>query len=323
MARVLTYTSARETILKQVESQDLTSSCDARVKMLYSGVSRGTERLVFEGRIPESEYARMRAPFQEGDFPYPVSYGYSAVGRVEEGPAEMIGRPAFCLFPHQDIFEVPSSSLSLLPEGLPPKRAVLAANMETALNAVWDSGVGPGDRVAIVGAGILGGLIAGLVGDIPGAEVSLVDIDGERAALAAHMNVRFREPENAPSDCDVVFHSSSSGTGAVTSLACGGLESRIIEVSWFGDVSPALPLGGAFHAKRLIYQSSQVGQVSPTRRARWSYARRMAKALDLLRNEKYDALVTGEVAFDDLPAMLPSILAPDAPGLATAVKYEE
>jgi len=323
LAIVLTYTSARETILRDVQSRPLTPACDARVKMLWSGVSRGTERLVFEGRIPSSEYERMRAPFQDGDFPFPVSYGYSAVGRVEEGPAEMVGKAVFCLFPHQNVFEVPSSALSLLPDDLPPKRAVLAANMETALNAVWDSGVGPGDRVAIVGGGILGGLLAGLVGDIPGTETTLIDIASEREALASHMNVCFREPDNAPSDCDVAFHASSSGSGAATALACGGLESRIVEVSWFGDVAPALPLGGAFHAKRLIYQSSQVGQVSPTRRARWSYARRMAKALDLLRNDKYDALVTGEVAFADLPAMLPSILASDAPGLATAVKYEE
>ncbi len=323
MAIALTYTSARETSLLEVESQPLTPACDARVRMLWSGISRGTERLVFEGRIPLSEHNRMRAPFQRGNFPFPVSYGYSAVGRVEEGPDTMIGKPVFCLFPHQDVFEVPSSALCLLPAELPPRRAVLAANMETALNAVWDSGVGPGDRVAIIGGGILGGLLAGLVGAIPETETTLIDISNEREALASDMNVCFRDPKDAPSDCDIVFHTSSSGSGAATALACGGLESRIVEVSWFGDLSPPLPLGGAFHAKRLTYQSSQVGQVSPTRRARWSYARRMAKALDLLRDDKYDALITGEVAFADLPAMLPSILAPGAPGLATAVKYEE
>ena len=323
MAIALTYMSPGETTLRDVSSKPLTSDCDARVRMMWSGISRGTERLVFEGRIPSSEYQRMRAPFQEGDFPFPVTYGYSAVGRVEDGPPEMVGKPVFCLFPHQDVFEIPSTALTLLPEDLPPRRAVLAANMETALNAVWDSGVGPGDRVAIVGGGILGGLLAGLVGAIPGIEATLVDVSTERAALAAHMNVCFREPEDAPSDCDVVFHASSSGSGAATALACGGLEARIVEVSWFGDALPALPLGGAFHAKRLIYQSSQVGQVSPTRRARWSYNRRMAKALDLLRRDTYDALITAEVAFADLPAMLPGILAPDAPGLATAVKYGE
>ena len=323
MARALTYTSAHETEIRDVNARDLTRECDARVRMLWSGISRGTERLVFEGRIPPSEYNRMRAPFQNGDFPFPVAYGYSAVGRVEDGPAELLGKGVFCLFPHQDVFEVAASSLTILPTDLPPRRAILAANMETALNAIWDSGVGPGDRIAIIGGGILGGLLAGLVSDIPGTEVSLVDIAPERATIASHMNVSFCDPRSAPSDCDVVFHTSSSGSGAATALACGGLESRIVEVSWFGDTSPALPLGGAFHAKRLTYQSSQVGQVSQTRRARWSYARRMAKALDLLCDDKYDALITGEVAFEDLPTILPVVLAPNAPGLATAVRYEE
>ena len=323
MARALTYTSPRRAAVTAFTSQALTPACDARVRMLWSGISRGTERLVFEGRIPSSEHQRMRAPFQEGDFPFPVVYGYSAVGCVEAGPPEVLGKAVFCLFPHVDVFEVPSSALTVLPEGLPPRRAVLAANMETALNAVWDSGVGPGDRVAIVGGGIVGGLIAGIVGGIPGVEATLVDVAPERSALAAHMNVCFCEPRDAPSDCDVVFHTSSSGTGAETALSCGGLEARIVEVSWFGDAMPALPLGGAFHAKRLTYQSSQVGHVSASRRARWSYGRRMAKALDLLCDDKYDALITGEVAFEDLPAMLPDILAPDAKGLATAVKYGE
>lgn len=323
MARALTYTSPHETILQNVAQKNLTSERDARVQMLWSGISRGTERLVFEGRIPDSEYNRMRAPHQTGEFPFPVQYGYSAVGQVIDGPADWLGKAVFCLFPHQDVFEIGTDSLSVLPDGLPPRRAVLAANMETALNAIWDSGVGPGDRIAIIGAGILGGLLAGLIDSIPGTDVTLVDIEPGRAAIAAHMNVSFCEPGDAPVDCDVVFHTSSSGSGAATALECGGLESRIIEMSWFGDSAPPLPLGRAFHSKRLTYQSSQVGQVAPSRRARWSYARRMAKALDLLTDQKYDALITNEVAFDALPTTLPDILAPGAPGLATAVRYEE
>jgi threonine dehydrogenase-like Zn-dependent dehydrogenase len=195
--------------------------------------------------------------------------------------------------------------------------------METALNAVWDSGAGPGDRIAIVGGGILGGLLAGILGAMPGADVTLVDVEPTRTGLADHMNVSFSLPENAPKECDVVFHTSCTGAGAATALSCGGLEARIIEMSWFGDALPPLPLGGAFHSRRLQYVSSQVGQVAPSRRPRWSYARRMAKALDLLRDPRYDALITGEVAFDDLPAMLPDILAPGAAGLATAIKYGE
>jgi len=323
LARALFYIAPRRAELRPCISRHLTKACDARVRMLWSGISRGTERLVFEDRVPVSEGERMRAPFQEGDFPFPVKYGYAAVGRVEDGPPEIQGKSVFCLFPHQESFEVPASALTVLPDDLPLRRAVLAANMETALNAIWDSGVAPGDRVAIIGAGILGGLLAGLIGAIPGVEASLVDVQRDKAALADHMNVIFREPHNAPDNCDVVFHTSSSENGAATALACGGVESRIVEVSWFGDTRPALPLGEAFHIKRLTYQSSQVGMVAPSHRARWSYARRMAKALELLRDDKYDALITGEVAFDDLPTMLPDILAPDASGFATAVRYEE
>ncbi len=323
MATALTYTSVLETKLCDVPPDTFSSGNSVRVRMLWSGISRGTERLVFEGRIPPTEYERMRAPFQSGNFPFPVIYGYSAVGIVEDGPPDVQGKAVFCLFPHQDTFTVPVSALTVLPGNLPPRRAVLAANMETALNAVWDSGVGPGDKVAIIGGGILGCLIAGLVGGIPGTETALVDISGDRATLASHMNVCFRDTQDAPQNCDVVFHASSSGAGAATALGCGGQEARIIEVSWFGDACPAMPLGGAFHSRRLTYQSSQVGQVSHTRRARWTYARRMAKALDLLTDDKYDALITGEVAFADLPAMLPDILAPGASGLATAVRYEE
>lgn len=290
--------------------------------MAWSGLSRGTERLVFEGRVPQAEHRRMRAPFQDGDFPFPVKYGYSAVGHVQQGPATWLGKAVFCLFPHQEAFVVPENALTLLPVDLPPRRAVLAANMETALNAVWDSGAGPGDRIAIVGGGILGGLLAGILGQIPGTEVTLVDVEPTRAALADHMNVLFSLPEDAPQECDVVFHTSCTGAGAATALGCGGIEARIIEMSWFGDAAPSLPLGGVFHSRRLRYISSQVGMVAPSRRPRWPYARRIAKALDLLCDDRYDALITAEVAFADLPAMLPSILAPGASGLATAIRYE-
>lgn len=322
MARGLFYTAPNEAALREVPSQPLTTACDARVRMLWSGISRGTERLVFEGRVPLSEHERMRAPFQDGAFSFPVKYGYAAVGRVEEGPEEVLEKAVFCLFPHQDRFEVPASALTVLPDDLPPRRAILAANMETALNAVWDSGAGPGDRIAIIGAGVLGGLLACILGAIPGCDVTLVDVNPARKTLADHMNVSFREPADSPQECDVVFHCSATESGAATALASAGVEARIVEMSWFGDARPALPLGAAFHAKRLIYQSSQVGAVAASRRVRWSYARRMAKALDLLCDPRCDALITAEVAFGDLPAMLPGILAADAVGLATAVRYE-
>ena len=155
-----------------------------RVRALYGAVSRGTEALVLAGRVPESEFERMRAPFMAGHFPFPVKYGYATVGRIEGGPEALLGRTVFTLHPHQNFFNIPASAAVVLPENLPPQRAVLAANMETALNAVWDAAPGPADRIAIVGAGVVGSLVAYLCGRLPGAEVTLVDINPARAELA-------------------------------------------------------------------------------------------------------------------------------------------
>ena len=311
----LTYVAPGEAEIRAqpcrlAEGEDMVS-----LTALYSGISRGTERLVHTGRVPESEFRRMRAPFQHGDFPFPVGYGYCWVGRDEAGNTH------FGLFPHQARVHVPRSALTPLPEGLEPRRAVLAANMETALNVAWDSGAGPGDRIAVVGGGVLGLLVAGILADMPGAAVSVVDIDGARRAPAEAMGARFALPDAADAECDIVIHTSASEAGLRTALSLGGTEATVVEASWFGDGEPALPLGGAFQSRRLTLKSSQVGMVSLSRRARWSYRRRLAMALGLLLNPKYDRLITTEAAFGDLPRALGAILDPKADGLATAVTY--
>lgn len=294
----------------------------AQVRTLWSAISRGTERLVFEGRIGAAEYGRMRAPMQEGAFPFPVKYGYCAVGIVEAGPAGLAGRTVFALHPHQDRFVAPAAMLTPVPAAVPPRRAALAANMETALNAVWDSAAGPGDRIVVVGAGLIGLLVARLCGRLPGAAVTVVDVEPARAAVAAGLGVGFAPPGAAPADADVVFHASASAAGLATAIGCAGDEARVVELSWYGDGTVPAPLGGAFHSRRLSLVSSQVGQVSPSRRPRWSHRRRLAAALDLLADGAIDALITEEVAFADLPSAMPHLLAPGAPGLATLVRYD-
>jgi NADPH:quinone reductase-like Zn-dependent oxidoreductase len=291
----------------------------ATVRTLWSGLSRGTERLVASGRVPEAEYERMRAPLQEGDFPFPVKYGYCAVGIVEAGPDELCHRTVFALHPHQARFSAPVGFLSVVPESVPPRRAILAANMETALNGLWDSGAGPGDRIAVVGAGIVGLLVARLARSLPGAEVTVVDVDPSRAAVAAALGLDFAP--TPPGDCDVVFHTSAAPAGLAAAVEAGGLEATIVEMSWYGEGLQPVPLGGAFHSRRLRLVSSQVGQVSPSRRPRWSYGRRMQKALALLADPRLDGLITAEVAFADTPAAVPALLAPGAPGLATVIRY--
>jgi len=317
-AAALWYAAARECVLN-TEELPAPGPSDCLVRTLWSGISRGTERLVFEGRVPESEYERMRAPFQQGAFPFPVKYGYCAVGMVDAGPTELLGRTVFCLHPHQDRFVVAANRVTPLPEGLPARRAVLAANMETALNAHWDAGSGPADRIVVAGGGVLGLLVAFIAARLPGAEVTLVDLDESRAGLAQALGCRFALPADCPVDADLVFHASASAAGLATAIGAAGFEAKIVELSWYGEGSVAAPLGGAFHARRLQLISSQVGQVAPSRRARFDYARRMQAALALLADERLDALITDEIAFRDAPTRLPALFA--GAGLTAVLRY--
>ncbi len=293
---------------------------EVEVETLYSGISRGTEALVFRGEIPESEWTRMHCPLQEGDFPFPVKYGYAAVGIVRRGPSHLQGRTVFVLHPHQDRFAVPEAMAVPLPDGLPPQRAVLAANMETALNIVWDGKVAPGDRVAVIGAGVVGALAATLCTAIPGAEVTLVDVNPDRATLAQALGCAFARPEACPTDCDVVIHASATSDGLATALSAAGIEARVVEASWYGTRTVAAPLGEAFHSRRLAIIASQVGLVPASRRARWSTRRRLETALRLLDNNCLEALISAETRFDDLPASYGAILA-DPATLCHRIRY--
>jgi threonine dehydrogenase-like Zn-dependent dehydrogenase len=294
----------------------------AIVRTLVSGISRGTERLIFEGRVPASEHERMRGPEMAGAFPFPVKYGYCAVGQVIAGPDALLGRRVFALHPHQCHFAADPDRLTLLPEALPTRRAVLAANMETALNALWDSGAGAGDRIAVVGAGVVGLLVAALAAGLPGAHVTVIDPDARRAPLVAALGATFRTEAGPDSDCDVVFHASATSAGLNTSIALAGFEARVVELSWHGAGETPVALGGAFHSRRLTLVSSQVGHVAGSRRARWSYARRMATALDLLAAmPALDALITDDIPFAEAPARLPALFAPGAAGLTAILTY--
>ncbi|MEM8571673.1 MAG: zinc-binding alcohol dehydrogenase [Pseudomonadota bacterium] len=297
------------------------SDGDVLVRTRFSGISRGTEALVLAGRVPPTEHDRMRAPFMQGQFPAPIAYGYISVGCVEAGPPDLLGREVFCLYPHQDRYVVPAAAVAPLPPELPASRAVLAANMETALNVVWDAGIGPGDRIAVVGAGVVGLLSAWLASRIPGTDVAVIDIADSRSAICAELGLAFSPPHAAPQDCDVVIHASGHESGLDTAIGCAGFEARIIEASWHGSGQTRVPLGGAFHSRRLAIVSSQVGSIPAERRARWSYRRRLAKALDLLRDARLDALITGESAFADLPDHYGAILK-DPNTLCHRIRYD-
>jgi threonine dehydrogenase-like Zn-dependent dehydrogenase len=307
VSRALWYVGAG---LAEIREEKLVEPApgEARVRALFGALSRGTEALVLAGRVPKSEFERMRGPFMGGSFPFPVKYGYSLVGQVEAGPVEFKGRTVFVLHPHQSRFNIPASALVALPDGVPPARAVLAANMETALNAVWDAAPGPAGRIAIVGGGVVGLLVAYLCGRLAGTEVTLVDINPARAEFAGKFGVRFAAPEAAPADCALVIHASGTAAGLATALSLAGFEAIVLELSWYGDAQVPGPLGGAFHSRRLRLVSSQVGHVAPSHRAGWTHHRRLAEAVALLADVRLDALLAPAVAFNDLPARLPDVL---------------
>ncbi|MFJ4517769.1 zinc-binding alcohol dehydrogenase [Streptomyces sp. NPDC088817] len=291
------------------------------VRALYSGISRGTETLVFRGQVPESQYDAMRAPFQEGDFPGPVKYGYLSVGVVEEGPPDLTGRTVFCLHPHQSRYVVPASAVTRVPENVPAGRAVLAGTIETAVNALWDAAPLVGDRIAVVGGGMVGCSVAALLARFPGVRVQLVDADPARAEVAEALGVGFAQPGDALGECDLVVHASATEQGLARALELLTPEGTVLELSWYGDRRVALPLGEAFHSRRLVIRSSQVGTVSPARRSSRTYADRLALALDLLADPALDALVTGESAFEELPEVMPRLASGEIPALCHRVRY--
>ncbi|MDQ6642465.1 MAG: zinc-binding alcohol dehydrogenase [Actinomycetota bacterium] len=293
------------------------------VRTLCSGVSRGTETLVFEGGVPQSQYAAMRAPFQDGDFPGPVKYGYLNVGVVELGAPELRGRTVFCLYPHQSYYVVPAEAVALVPDDVPPERAVLAGTVETAVNALWDAAPMLGDRVTVVGAGMVGCCVARLLARMPGVHVALVDIDPARADVAAGLGADFASPADAADGRDMVVHTTATSAGLQHSLDLLAPEGTVIDLSWYGDAEVHLTLGGAFHSGRLGIRSSQVGMVAPARRSRRTFADRLELALELLRDPALDAVITGVSPFEELPDVMADLSSGTLPALCHTVSYEK
>ena len=293
------------------------------VRTLYTGISRGTESLVFRGEVPEAERARMRAPFQSGDFPAPVKYGYLNVGVVEAGPGDFEGRTVFTLFPHQSAFVVPASAVAIVPEEVSARRAVLAGAVETAVNILWDAAPLVGDRVTVVGAGMIGCSVARLLRGIPGIDVTVVDVDSAKAEVCERLGVQFTSPEDAPRECDIVVDTSGSEAGLQLAIDSAAVEGEIVEASWFGDRAVRVDLGGAFHSRRLTLRSSQVGMVAPRRRATRTNADRLAIALQLLRDPAFDALLTGESSWRDLPEVMAAVADGSSPGLCHTIDWRD
>lgn len=315
----------REPGCGQIQSESLVAPGpdEVLVRTLHSGISRGTESLVFTGRVPASQQQRMRAPFQQGDFPGPVKYGYLNVGVVEQGPPDLLGQRVFCLYPHQAAFVVPSRAVTVLPDAVPSDRAVLTGAVETAINALWDARPLIGDRVTVVGAGMIGCAVARLAVGIPGVEVELVDTDTSRAEIAAALGVDFATPSDARLDRDLVFHTSATSAGLQLCLELLADEASVVEMSWYGDADVTVGLGAAFHSRRLSVKASQVGRVSPAMAGRRTTAQRLQLAVNLLRDPAFDVLLSGHSAFADLPSTMRDITTSDLPAICHVIDYPE
>jgi threonine dehydrogenase-like Zn-dependent dehydrogenase len=320
VAQALWYVGPGRAEIREQELPTLAAG-HVRVRARYGAISRGTESLIAAGRVPVSEFQRMRAPFMAGNFPFPVKYGYATVGQVEAGPAELLGHNVFVLHPHQTLFDVPAEAGAPVHEEIPLSRAALAANMETALNATWDAAPGPYGRIAIIGAGVVGALVAFICARIEDAAVTLVDINPRRAELARALGVNFALPDDAPTECEFVFHTSATAAGLTTAINAAGDEATIIELSWYGSGSTAVPLGGAFHSRRLKLISSQVGQVAPSHRQGWTRRMRLDAAIRLTAHPHLDALLAPAIAFHDLPEQISDILKPQSGVLCQLISY--
>lgn len=296
------------------------ASNQIEIASLYSLIATGTERLVAKGLVPQELYDHMAVPYMEGEFSFPIKYGYSLVGRVVTENHPLSGRIVHLLHPHQDRCIVSDHDVFAVPEGVPAKRATLASNLESALNGIWDAEVSIGDRVFISGFGMIGSLLARLLSMMPSVEVVVMDIDPIKRKLAENMGFTVVK-DTEDSDFDVAFNTSASGAGLQACINAVGYEGKIVEMSWYGVKAATLQLGGSFHSMRKRIISSQVSNLPANRRNRWDYLRRREVVFELLRNDAFDVHIGETVSFENLPDLFDDIRRKSPAVLTWAVSY--
>lgn len=311
-ARALWLDAPGRAVLRDTELPPLAEGW-SRLQAIASAISPGTERLVATGRVPAEVAETMRCPYMEGAFPFPVKYGYSLVGRLDDG------RIAHVLHPHQEVAHVRTADLRIVPDDVPPERATLAANLETAVTALWDARIAPGERALVIGFGIVGSVVARLLTRVAGVEVDVLEPDATKRGLAQRMG--FHAIAEPGSDYDIAFGASGAPEEVQIALDAIGAEGRVVALSWLGTREVRLQLGGTFHSGRKQLISSQVSHIPPHMRARWDYARRTRLVFALLRDPIFDEHITRAVAFDELPRFYEELCAGGAGGLSIAVRY--
>jgi threonine dehydrogenase-like Zn-dependent dehydrogenase len=292
------------------------------VKSTYSLISVGTERLVAKGLVPDALKETMRVPFMQGSFDFPLKYGYSLVGIVIKGKPSLVGKTVHLMHPHQNFAIVPAEHLTIVPDSVPSQRAVLASNMETAVNAIWDSGISFGERIIICGFGVIGASIAILASQIPSTRVVIHETNPNRKNVALSMGFELFDTRNSGTQLfDVAFNTSASGEALQVCIDNTMPKSKIIEVSWYGINSVNVSLGGSFHTGQKQIVSSQVSNISENKQSHFNHLRRKQVVFDLLQNSIFDQLPFHFVDFKQLPNVFEQLRNDSYDQFATIVKY--
>ncbi len=320
-ARALWHNSPFDSTLRREVLAD-SKDGELLLRSMFSLVSQGTERLVACGAVPESLYGSMRVPYMGGNFSFPVKYGYALVGEVLNQGHPWQGRAVFVMHPHQDYCVVAQRDCFCLPANVSPRSAVLAANLETAVTALWDARPLLGERVLVVGFGLLGALTALLLKRFPGLDLWISEPNSYRKDLAKKMGFHLWEGQHV-GEFDLCVHSSATEDGLQMALDVLGREGRVLELSWYGNKRSALSLGEAFHHKRLRIISSQVAHLPSDMQARWGYARRKELVFKLLHSSDWRLLPDAELGLEDLPSFFKALRKGESqyPALAVVVKY--
>jgi threonine dehydrogenase-like Zn-dependent dehydrogenase len=316
MQKELWFTAPGEVEIRSVESFDVKGLIN--VKSHYSLISTGTEMLMYNGNVPEELHETMKVPYIKGDFNFPFTYGYSLVGQINDKYHVDNGRFVHLLHPHQSYANVSSEFISLIPEAIDPKLAVLTSNLETALNAVWDGNIKIGENVLIVGFGIIGALLAGVLKSIKHVNIYIAETNKERIQLVKQLGLKLYTDEV---NLDAAFNTSANEKGFQIGLNSIGFEGRLIELSWYGKKEIKVSLGGDFHSKRKKIISSQVGSLPTDMRSLWDYKRRKDVVFELLKDDYFGELPLEEINFDNAPEAYRDLNNNKINGLAKIIKY--
>lgn len=323
-ARALWHDGRQKSSIRKEELHPLQEGwCE--IQTVFSSISPGTESLVARGKVPGEVQGDMACPYMGGEYPFPVKYGYSLVGEVVAGSRDMKGKMVHVLHPHQTRCRVREEDVYPVPPAVPAERATLASNMETAVNALWDSGATIGDRVLVVGFGTVGSLVTRLVSGLPGVRVQVVDTDTEKVKLAGQMGFEASTPDGGEGGTgfDLVFHTSGTGKGLQAAVDRVGFEGLVVDLSWYGNRKVSLALGGTFHTGRKKIVSSQVSYVAAGKRSRWDRNRRKELVFSCLEDAGYDAHLTSAVSFEDLPELFRTLRNSPARELSYLVTYTD